>query len=282
MRVQEHGIMPSKAKAAALPQGSLFSGLAWAQVLVLGLLLVLCLAFPDGALSAASNRGNTTNDSFNTAKRLLERQVYHDHRVTFYCGASFDAKKNVALPAGFTTPSHEKRAHKVEWEHAVPAENFGRAFVEWREGDAQCVDSKGKAFRGRKCAEKVNMRYRYMQSDMYNLYPAIGAVNAVRSNFAYSELPGAAPAFGSCPAKVDGKRFEPPAMAKGPAARSALYMAWAYPEYRLSRQQEQLFNAWNNSYPVDQWECTRARRIENLQGNENPFVKEPCRQRGLW
>ena len=36
--------------------------------------------------------GNTTNDSFNSAKRMLEHQVYFDHCVTLYCGAEFDAQ----------------------------------------------------------------------------------------------------------------------------------------------------------------------------------------------
>ena len=121
-----------------------------------------------------------------------------------------------------------------------------------------------------------------MQADMYNLFPAIGAVNAVRSNKQYSELPGSQSAFGTCEAKVDGNRFEPPARSKGQVARAALYMADSYGKYRLSRQQEQLFNAWNKMYPVDEWECIRAKRIEKLQGNENRFVKEPCEKAGLW
>ena len=238
--------------------------------------LLLCAASP------ATAAGNETNDSFSKAKKMLERQVYFDHQVTVYCGASFDGKKNIDLPAGFSTTSHQKRAARVEWEHAVPAENFGRAFVEWRDGASQCVDRKGNPFKGRKCAEKVNMEYRHMQADMYNLFPAIGAVNAVRSNKQYSELPGISSAFGSCEAKVDGNRFEPPARAKGQVARAALYMADSYSQYRLSRQQRQLFEAWDRMFPVDQWECTRAKRIERLQGNENRFVKEPCQQAGLW
>ena len=225
--------------------------------------------------------GNETNDSFAKAKKMLERQVYFDHRVTLYCGAIFDEGKNIDLPDGFVTEKHQKRASKVEWEHAVPAENFGRAFEEWREGHPQCV-SKGKPFKGRKCAEKVNMEYRHMQADMYNLFPAIGAVNAVRGNKQYSELPSAKSAFGTCEAKMDGNRFEPPTRAKGQVARAALYMADSYDKYRLSRQQRQLFEAWNKMYPVDQWECTRAKRIEKLQGNENRFVKAPCQQVGLW
>lgn len=243
--------------------------------LFLTLALVVCWAV------TAFAAGNEMHHSFSKAKKMLERQVYFDHRVTLYCGASFDEKKNIDVPDGFIIEKHQKRASKVEWEHAVPAENFGRAFEEWREGHPQCV-SKGKPFKGRKCAEKVNMEYRHMQADMYNLFPAIGAVNAVRGNKQYSELPSAPSAFGTCEAKVDGKRFEPPARSKGQVARAALYMADSYNKFRLSRQQEQLFNAWNKMYPVDQWECTRAKRIEKLQGNENRFVKEPCQQARFW
>lgn len=226
--------------------------------------------------------GNAANESFNQAKRMLERQVYFDHRMTIYCGATFDAQKHVTLPAGFSTPAHRKRALKVEWEHAVPAENFGRAFAEWRNGDAQCVDRKGKAFKGRRCAEKANAEYRRMQADMYNLFPAVGAVNALRGNKPYAALPGSAPVFGSCPAKVGGTRFEPPDRAKGQVARASLYMADSYPKFRLSSQQQKLFEAWDTMFPVDAWECTRAKRIEALQENENPRVKEPCQHAGLW
>ncbi len=35
-------------------------------------------------------------------------------------------------------------------------------------------------------------------------------------------------------------------------------------------------------YPVDQWECIRAKRIENIQGNPNNFVKEKCIELGLY
>ena len=140
--------------------------------------------------------GNTWNDSFNRSKKLLEKQVYFDHQRTFYCNATFDDFRNISLPDGFIAKSHQKRAEKLEWEHIVPAENFGKTFVEWREGSAECIDSKGKPFKGRKCAEKVNVDYRHMQADMHNLVPAIGAVNAARSNYNFSLLPGGENAFG--------------------------------------------------------------------------------------
>lgn len=233
--------------------------------------------------SEAQAAGNEWNDSFSKAKKTLERQIYHDHRITLYCGAAFDEKKNVTLPEGFTAAKHEKPAGKVEWEHVVPAENFGQAFAEWREGDAQCVDNRGKAFKGRKCAEKVSREYRLMQADLYNLYPAIGAVNALRQNYNFQMLPGEKPDFGSCEMKIADRKAEQPIRSRGQIARTYKYMADAYaPRYRMSRQQTQLMDAWDKMYQVDAWECTRAKRIEKLQGNENPFVKGPCRDDGLW
>lgn len=237
-----------------------------------------------GVLSAAvpaAIEGNTVNESFSKAKRMLEREVYADHRVTLYCRAPFDDRKRITLPEGFTTPKHEKRAARVEWEHVVPAENFGRFFSEWREGDAVCVDNKGKAFKGRKCAEKANQTFRFMQADMYNLYPAIGAVNAMRSNYNYAMLPNAKNTFGTCAMKIEDRRAEPPEYARGEIARSTLYMAAAYPLYRLSSQQRKLMESWNKLYPATEWECTRAERIRALQKNDNPFVTEACKAAGL-
>jgi len=227
--------------------------------------------------STAYAAGNISNDSFSKAKKMLEREVYQDHRVTIYCGATFDAKKNIQAPEGFATTTHLKRAKKVEWEHVVPAENFGRAFTEWRDGHEYCIDSKGKSFKGRKCAEKLNKEYRYMQADMHNLYPAIGAVNALRSNYNFVMLPGEVKSdFGSCDIRIDSRKAQPTEMARGPIARTYMYMEMNYPKYKMSKQQSQLMQAWDKQYPVSKWECTRSKRIEKLQGNDNQVVHSRC------
>ena len=242
-------------------------------------LAVAALAFVP-ALSFS--QGNTVNDSFNKAKQLLEKKVYYDHRVTLYCGAEFDSSKHVTLPVGFVARKHQKRAGKVEWEHVVAAENFGRSFKEWREGDPVCINKEGKAYKGRRCAERANEEYRFMQADMYNLYPAIGAVNAARQNYNFQMLPHAESDFGTCEMKIDGRRAEPPERARGQIARTHLYMSAAYPRFRLSDQQRKLMIAWDRMYPVDAWECERAQRIEKIQKNENSFVKDACIKADLW
>ena len=239
--------------------------------------LFICLL-----LSFSSFAQNQTNQSFNKAKKMLERSVYNDHRVTIYCEAAFDSSKKVIFPEGFQTSKYIKRSKKLEWEHVVPAENFGRTFKEWRDGDAQCVNSKGKSFKGRRCAEKVNFEYRYMQADMFNLYPAIGAVNALRSNYNFAMQPGEESDFGSCKMKIENRKAEPPEAARGKIARAYMYMENAYPRYSMSRQQRQLMNAWDKMYPVDAWECERTKKITALQKGKNEVVQERCIANDLW
>ncbi|NRB38342.1 MAG: endonuclease [Pseudomonadales bacterium] len=221
--------------------------------------------------------GNESIQSFSKAKKYLEREVYVDHRETIYCAAAFDAKKYITPPLGFTTEKHKKRAKKVEWEHVVPAENFGRTFAEWREGHKACVSSKGKRFKGRKCAGKINLEYRHMQSDMYNLFPAIGAVNAMRSNYNFVAEVDADSGFGSCDMKIANGKAEPPIGARGRIARTYLYMDATYKRYRMSKSQAQLMGAWDKMYPVSLWECDRAVRIENIQGNKNRVMAARCK-----
>ncbi len=240
------------------------------------MLRLTTLIFALSPIVAIAAEGNTSNQSFNKAKKNLERYVYNENRETLYCGAAFDEKKNVIIPTGFETAKHVKRAMRIEWEHVVPAENFGRTFVEWREGHPECVSSKGKQFKGRKCAEKVNAQYRYMQADMYNLFPAIGAVNATRSNYNFTMLPGEESSFGSCAMKISGNKVEPPVEARGRIARTYLYMETVYPSYKMSSQQKKLMNAWDNAYPVSQWECKRNAKIEAIQSNKNTILLTRC------
>ncbi len=234
-------------------------------------------------LSLFSYAENTQIQSFSSAKKKLEKEIYlaPQERHTLYCDAEFDSEKNVIASSGFESKKYKKRAKRIEWEHVVPAENFGRNFTEWRSGDKQCVTSKGKAYKGRRCAEKINAEYRYMQADMYNLYPAIGSVNASRSNYNFVMLGNVQNSFGSCAMKIEKRKVEPPVQSRGVIARAYLYMDTIYPSYKMSRQQRQLMTAWHKIYPVNAWECERAKRIQKIQGNNNQIVQQSCLAAGL-
>lgn len=241
------------------------------------------VSFGMTAFAHSHQAGNTVFENFTQTKKILEQKVYFDHRVTLYCGYKFDRQKRVSLPGSFRTPSHNPRMNRIEWEHVVPAENFGRTFSEWTRGDRACQGHKGAPFKGRKCAEAVSRDYRLMQSDMYNLYPAVGVVNQLRSNYRFVQLPAEAKStFGSCQMKIARNQVEPPERSRGAIARTHLYMEATYPRFHMNPQQKRQMQAWDAQYPVDPWECLRAKRIEKLQGNENPFVKEACRRRHMW
>lgn len=220
---------------------------------------------------------NTSIDSFSKAKRLLMSEVYNKNsaRKSVYCGIDFNDKKATKLPIGFDNRLYTKRSQRIEFEHIVPAENFGRSFAAWREGDAQCT-KKGKAYKGRKCATKVSKEFRLMQADGYNLFAAVGSVNAYRSNYNFQMLSGTKSDFGSCDFHVDNRKAQPPELARGLIARTYLYFDQTYPSYSLSKQQRQLFTSWDKQYPVSQFECEKAKIVEGYQQNKNTILEQRC------
>jgi deoxyribonuclease-1 len=227
------------------------------------------------ALSCAS--GNETCTSFNESKKILLSQIYSDHHETFYCDSAFDTQKHIFHNHGYIPIKDNTRANRLEWEHIVPAHAFGQSFKEWREGADECVDSKGKPFKGRRCAEKLNYQYRYMQADMHNLVPAIGEVNGLRSNYSFSMIPDEERRFGFCDMEIADRKAEPPEDVRGNIARTYFYMDDAYPNRGIiSNKNRKLFEAWAKQDPTDEWECERERRIRAIQGNENTFVSCEC------
>ena len=187
-----------------------------------------------------------------------------------------DRKSCGYIPRNEITKKGKKnvRAGRIEWEHVIPAENFGRQFSCWRDGDSECVNSRGKKYKGRKCCEKVNKQYRIMQADMHNLFPSIGELNADRKNYRYDfELPRKGQ-YGECRFNVDfkAKRAKVREEIRGIIARDNLYFNKQY-NMKLSKQELKKYNTWNKQYPPDVWEIERNKRIEKIQGNLNEFIE---------
>jgi deoxyribonuclease-1 len=219
---------------------------------------------------------NTQITSFSKSKKLLLK-LYKAHPVTLYCGCSFNGKKPDLSSCGYIPKKDNKRANRIEWEHVVPAHAFGQSFPEWRVGHPKCVSKKGKKYKGRRCAEKVDKQYRRMQADMFNLYPAIGEVNGRRSNYSMAIIDGEKREFGKCDVEIKNKKVEPKESIRGEIARTYMYMDSAYPGRGIiSKKNRKLFEAWNKIDPVDEWECDRAKRIERIQGNRNEVVIGNC------
>jgi deoxyribonuclease-1 len=246
--------------------------------------------------------GNTYTRSFNKAVKTLEMLVYNKvPKTTIYCGATFSGKK-ITDANGFVPIKYQNRANKLEWEHVVAAEHFGQGFDEWHNHDKykECTTKTGGMLGGRDCASKLNHKFQYMQADMYNLYPAIGAVNAQRSNMKFAQITSLNQSNGlfenvtlyvqkwakkddTCnKLKIERNKIEPPDRAKGIVARSYLYMADTYRVYRLSSSDKKLFKTWNKKYPVTKEECKRTKIIKRIQHSTNRIVQEACINLQLW
>jgi len=235
------------------------------------LLVLFCL--PQFAIAERNN----SNQSFNRAKKLLLFKVYTESRQTFYCKSGFTSDKTIIHNNGYVPIKNNARANRLEWEHVVPAHAFGQSFQAWRTGHPECVTKKGKAFKGRKCAQKVSPQYRYMQADMHNLVPAIGEVNGRRSNYSFAMIPGEVRSFGTCDMEISNRKAEPPEDVRGDIARTYFYMEDAYPGHGIiSKKNHKLFKTWDKQDPVSNWECEREARIHRLQDNSNRFVKRAC------
>ena len=83
--------------------------------------------------------------------------------------------------------------------------------------------------------------------------------------------------FGKYDVEIKNKKVEPKESIRGEIARTYLYMDSVYPGRGIiSNKNRKLFDAWNKSDPVDEWECERTKRIEKIQGNRNEVVMRDC------
>ncbi|SCZ68292.1 deoxyribonuclease-1 [Photorhabdus luminescens] len=208
--------------------------------------------------------------TFEQAKVELRKRIYHDQfkseTGTFYCGCHWQwtgksGGRAILSSCGYQVRSQQNRAERIEWEHIVPAWVFGHQRQCWQNG-------------GRKNCVASDPVFRAMESDMHNLAPSIGEVNGDRSNFSYGMLPKNMPNdYGHCTSRVDFKSrtFEPRNEVKGQVARINFYMHDRY-NLSMSRQQQQLFIAWDRQYPPSKWERERDNRIAGIMGHHNPFV----------
>lgn len=206
--------------------------------------------------------------SFSSAKTAALK-IYQDNPTSFYCGCKIQWQGKKGTPdlqsCGYQVRKQEKRASRIEWEHIVPAWQFGHQRQCWQKG-------------GRKNCARNDQGFRKMEADLHNLTPAVGEVNGDRSNYNFSQWNGINGAtYGRCEMQVNFKQRSvmPPDRAKGSIARTYLYMSKQY-GFRLSPQQSKLMQAWNKQFKASAWECERDNRIAAIQGNHNPFVLAAC------
>ncbi|KAH0785765.1 secreted nuclease [Histomonas meleagridis] len=129
-----------------------------------------------------------------------------------------------------------------------------------------------------------------MVSDIHHLYPSASKINNARSNYPFVEVDYSEckkfcrdmdcttsmpsnPDEYSC--LVNGNKFMPRLEDRGELARGILYFYTMYDSYDMSRVGDlQTFLKWNREHPPTQREITRNDRINQTQGNRNPYVDD--------
>ncbi|WP_422667319.1 endonuclease [Buchnera aphidicola] len=199
--------------------------------------------------------------------KIIASQIHQKIPGSFYCGCKIIWKNKKGIPdlssCGYKIRKNKNRAMRIEWEHIVPAWQFGHMKQCWKKG-------------GRKGCDH-DKKYQKIESDLHNLQPAIGEINGDRSNFMYSQWNDISYQYGKCKIKIDfkNKRIEPPDRSKGIIARTYFYMHKKY-SISLSKNQKKLFIMWDHKFPVTKWECLREKEIFKIQGNHNYYVYHQC------
>jgi len=201
--------------------------------------------------------------NFDSAKTIASR-IYALEKQEFYCGCTIRWQAGKGIPdlkgCGYQIRKNGPRANRIEWEHVMPAQQFGSPLACWKKG-------------GREQCGKTDVLFKQMEADLFNLKPAIGEVNGDRAHYRFGMLPAQAPQYGSCEVKVDFKSrlVEPRAEIRGDIARIHFYMADKY-QLPLAKAQQQLFMAWHQQDPVDETERKLQQRIAQQMGHANDFV----------
>lgn len=148
-------------------------------------------------------------------------------------------------------------------------------------------------------------------TDLHHLRPADRNINGAHSNYGYDE--GGEPVMDTIADGTkldsgarrdkDGQSFEPTDQAKGQIARMIFYMAVRYeigddaepeemPDLQLRDENAKVKEPWigdlctllqwNTDFPTDEFERRRNDRVEEIQGNRNPFIDNPGWANEIW
>lgn len=234
------------------------------------ILAITCTVITFIHFNVQADPGNRT---FRETKQLA-RQIWADHRESFYCGCRFDKHLKVIQQSCDFHSFNTFRAKRIEWEHLVPVSWMAYGRDCWQK--SSCFNSKGRQYGGRNCCEKTDAAFKKMYNDLHNLVPAIGEVNKLRAHYPFVDrLPNiySKDIISLCHMVIDEKSHKvlPPKQSKGVIARAHLYMAKVY-GVKLKGQQIIQYHRWSREYPPSDWEIEWNKRIARIDGSNNTYI----------
>ena len=227
------------------------------------LITIPAISLPSTAADSSETRKVV---SFQKAKKNLYTKVYNNSGETLYCDCKWSNRKVDLASCGlqsFFPKKQRKRAARTEAEHIIPASWMLKKNKKFR----QCaIDAKENKESARKYCQKHDLEYKAAHNDLVNLRPAVGQVNAERSNKPFLEsITRKAETYGKCPITTNNRGFSPSLDDRGDIARIAFYMSRTY-GVTYSKRQQALFDKWNIDDPLTSEERSLHKRIIKVQG----------------
>lgn len=218
---------------------------------IAGLLLFLCLI---PGVDCLAQQGAAGAEDFDyVVQHLFWDDLYTDGGWSFYCGYHFN---------------HDRRTRDgriIDVEHIYPVDAMLR-YVHCR-SRLQCYES-------------GNEKFRKMESDLHNLYPAWQELITFRYDKHYGRLRDGTPRFNDCNIEWRAGVLQPRPISRGNIARAYFYMHRRYglpiPADMLDTLQQ-----WNRTDPPSRQEKHRNNRIQQLQGVRNPYIDDPALAAGI-
>lgn len=202
-----------------------------------------------------------------TAEKELNRIYQRAGKLrTFHCGCVFDKIKQVSpniCERGAKDNPGRNKSRTLEWVPMMPAHKFGGSLRCWVRD--QCARASGVKAKGAQCCSEISPKYKKMESDMHNIFPA---VNKPPSTEAALDDFGGMWEYEICSGE------KPSLSIRGDIARAYFYMSYQY-KIPLQEDHEDSLRQWHFKDPPDAWEEKRNDRIEAAQGNRNPFIDHP-------
>jgi deoxyribonuclease-1 len=266
-KIQHTLIMPKYSKSGRLSVKFLMA------VRTLYRIFMFSLAFFT-SFQAVSAELNIQLINFGKAKSILKNKVYGHKNSTFYCKCAYQKKSIKLGTCKILTKKYKKRKTRLEWEHVVPAHAFGQSFSEWRDAKKKCPSIKSR----RKCAAQKSQLFKEMEGDMHNIVPAVGAANALRSNYSFIDDSTGLDEICKSRFWVGKRKVSVHNDIKGDIARIYFYMDQKYPGRGIiSNKNKKLYKLWNILDPVSSQECIISKKKSLLQGSKNHFVEDFCK-----
>ena len=241
--------------------------------------LLAALVMASGAQAA----GNEWNDSFSKAKKTLERQVVIMTIGSRSTAGRRSTRRKRTSPCRKGLPPRSTGSGPGRWSGNTwsPPRTSGRRSRNGAKATRSAWTTGERRSRAASARRRPAGKYRLMQADLYNLYPAVWRGQRPAPELQFPDAAGRGKRFRIVRNEDRGQEGR----AAGTRAGADCPHVQVYERgIRAALPDEPPAAAAHGRvdkmYPVDQWECTRAKRIETLQGNRNPFVEGLARRPG--